>query len=212
MTKNFRNIIQPVIMAALDLKDRLDRGETPNIETEQARLIGLLQSDLEARRVPEFGGDGMNYLGARYALVSWIDELFIVYSPWADLWNKRKLEVALYGGTSERAWKFWEQAEMAQKGKTASLDAIEVFYLCVTLGFRGKYLNDPVKLKTWVDAVGAQVANAKEWTAPNDLGITTNVAPLLGRDLFRRRILVRGGVVAALLLALFIVYRLLYTV
>lgn len=209
MTKNFRNIIQPVIMAALDLKDRLDRGEAPDIETEQARLIGLLQSDLEARRIPEFGGDG-NYLGARYALVSWIDELLIVYSPWADLWNRRKLEVALYGGTSERAWKFWEQAEMARKGRTASLDAIEVFYLCVMLGFRGQYLNDPVKLKTWVDAVGAQVANAKEWAAPNDLGVTTNVTPLLGRDLYRRRLLVRGGVAFALLLADYIVYRLLY--
>jgi type VI secretion system protein ImpK len=209
MTKNFRSIIQPIIMAALDLKDRLDRGGTPDIETEQARLIGLLQSDLEARRIPEFGGDG-NYLGARYALVSWIDELLIVYSPWADLWNRRKLEVALYGGTSERAWKFWEQAEMARKGRTASLDAIEVFYLSVMLGFRGKYLNDPAKLKTWVDAVGAQVASAKEWAAPNDLGVTTNVTPLLGRDRYRGRLLVRGGVAFALVLANYIIYRLLY--
>jgi type VI secretion system protein ImpK len=207
MTKNFRSIIQPIIMAALDLKDRLDRGETPNIDTEQARLAALLQTDVEARRVIDYGGDGMNYLGARYALVSWIDELFIVYSSWGDHWRKKSMEVALYSGTADRAWKFWEQAEMAQKGKTASLDALEAFFLCVMLGFRGRLLNDPAKLKGWVDAVGAQVASAQEWPAPNDLGVTTNVTPLLGRDLFRRRLLLRGSIVAVLLLAIVIIIQ-----
>jgi type VI secretion system protein ImpK len=207
MTKNLRNIVQPIIMAALDLKDRLDRGETPNLDTEQARLIGLLQSDIEARRVLDYGGDGMNYLGARYALICWIDELFIVYTSWGDQWRRKSMEVAVYGGDANRAWRFWEQAEMAQKGKTASLDAIEVFFLCVMLGFRGRLLNDPAKLKAWIDAVGAQVGSAQEWLAPNDLGVATNVTPLLGRNLLRRRLLLRGSIVAVLLLAILVLLR-----
>ena len=211
MTKTFRTLAQPIIMAVLELKDRLERGEAKDLEYEQGRLRGLLLTDLEARRNPEFGGDGMNFLGARYALAAWIDELFIVYSSWGNVWRQKSLEVELYGGAAERANKFWAQAELAQKGKTASLDATEVFYLCVMLGFRGRLINDPVKLKAWVDAVGVQVGGAKEWTAPNDLGITTNVTPLLGRDLLRRRILVRGGLALLLVLALFIVYQLLYT-
>ncbi len=146
MTKKFRGIIQPIIMATLELKDRLDRGEAPNIDTEQARLTALIQTDVEARRVIDYGGDGMNYMGARYALVCWIDELFIVYSSWGDQWRKKSMEVAVYGGTADRAWKFWEQAEMAQKGRTASLDALEAFFLCVMLGFRCRFLNDPAKL------------------------------------------------------------------
>jgi type VI secretion system protein ImpK len=207
MTKTLRNIIQPVIMAALDLKDRVDRGEPVNMENEQARLRALLQSDIEAKRLVEYGGDGMNYLGARYALVAWIDELFILYTSLGDQWRKRSMEVDVYGGTANRAGRFWEQAEMAQKGKSASLDAIEVYFLCVMLGFRGRLLNDPAKLKAWVDAVGAQVSSAQEWSVPNDLGVTTNVAPLLGRDLFRRRLLARGGLVALLLLAIIIIIQ-----
>jgi type VI secretion system protein ImpK len=207
MTKKFRGIIQPILMATLELKDRLDRGESPNMDTEQARLTALLQTDVEARRVIDYGGDGMNYMGARYALVCWIDELFIVYTSWGDQWRKKSMEVGVYGGTADRAWKFWEQAEMAQKGKTASLDALEAFFLCVMLGFRGRFLNDPAKLKSWVDAVGAQVASTQEWPTPNDLGVTTNVSPLLGRDLFRRRILLRGSIVAALLLAIVIIIQ-----
>ena len=72
------------------------------------------------------------FLGVRYGLTCWLDELFILYSPWERLWNERKLEASLYG-TNDRAWRFWEQARLAES--RAGSSALEVFYLCVILGF-----------------------------------------------------------------------------
>src|SRR5205807_5159764 len=117
---------------------------------------GLLLTDVEARRNVDFGGGGGRdqsprdqggladeateagdrFLGVRYALACWLDEFFILNTPWEKKWNERKLEVELYG-TNDRAWKFWRQAELALA--LPQDDAVEAFFLCVMLGFRGQY-------------------------------------------------------------------------
>src|SRR6185437_11386502 len=97
MNKQFANVVYPVIAHALALKERLDQGEPADIESEQRELLEKLRPDGETRRLADFNGDGSVFLGARYALTCWIDELFIVHSPWSDVWNEHKLEVALFG-------------------------------------------------------------------------------------------------------------------
>src|SRR5262245_55589884 len=128
MREELANLVYPVLSRALAIKERLDRGESPEIDVEQAALKGFLQSDAEARRVPDYGGEvemdairGVAlfegetrrkeiFLGVRYALTCWLDELFILDTKWEKEWNEQKLEMALYG-TNDRAWKFWEQAQ-----------------------------------------------------------------------------------------------------
>ena len=89
MSPQFSELVHPVISYALDLKERLDNGDDPDLETEQRQLIDRLRSDGEVRRLSDYTGDGATFLGARYALTCWIDELFIVYSSWSDLWKER---------------------------------------------------------------------------------------------------------------------------
>jgi len=206
MNKMMSNAVYPVITSALRLRDRLERGEATEIDAEQGQLIAMLQNDTDARHLAEYGGDGADYLGARYALVCWIDELFILYSPWSEIWNRRKLEVALYGGASERAWRFWKQADLART--RPGRDALEVFFLCVMLGFRGQLLNDASKLPSWVESVRAQIVSTADWSPPADLGVITNVAPLRGWAAVRRQALIQGGILAALLLATLVLIQL----
>src|SRR5262245_14486193 len=125
LSEELSNLVHPIIAHALGVKQRLDRGETLHIDTEQAALKALLLPDSEAQRRADFGGvvfhesrgvgahaeedpnrRASRFLGVRYALSCWLDELFVVYSPWSQDWNERKLEVALYGG-NDRAWRFW---------------------------------------------------------------------------------------------------------
>ena len=110
MRDEIANLVHPVLTYGVDLKDRLDRGEDPNLESEQAHLKGLLLSDSEARRHGDFGGEGDahsmvsvvgatrggdsgrrggsdHFLGVRYALACWLDELFILGSSWESAWN-----------------------------------------------------------------------------------------------------------------------------
>jgi type VI secretion system protein ImpK len=211
MTPQFSELVLPVFSYALNLKERMDNGEEPDLESEQRQLIERLRSDTEVRRQTDYAGDGGNFLGARYALTCWIDELFIVYSPWAEQWKEKILELALYG-TRDRAWKFWEQTEIAlRRPRTPSVtvppgpDALEAIYLCVALGFRGRYLENPGRVKEFMDELRPQVSRSTNWAGPRDLGVTTNAEPLLGRATLGRVVGVMGGISLLLFLVLLIV-------
>ncbi len=203
MQQDLANLVHPVLRYGLQLKERLERGETPSLEIEQAALRGLLLSDMEASRWTEFGGEGDagslsfgagseaapglgsgSFLGARYALVCWLDEMFILHSPWSETWNVRKLEAALYG-SNERAWRFWEQARLAENRPTT--DALEVFFLCVMQGFRGELGEAPERLRAWCKSVQVKLSRlGEDWPQPPELEPPINVPPLHGADRFRR--------------------------
>jgi type VI secretion system protein ImpK len=231
MRDEIANLVHPVLMYGVDLKDRLDRGEDPNLESEQAQLKSLLLSDAEARRHTDFGGEGDmahslvsvvgatrggdasrrggdNFLGIRYALACWLDELFILGSSWESAWNERKLEVTLYG-TNDRAWKMWEQAKKAES--RSGTDALETFYLTAMLGFRGDLRDSADKLRTWTSNAQGRIFRGlgQEWPTPAELDPPINVPPLRGRDVLQKVVMIGGGILLVLILfvAFFVVQQ-----
>jgi type VI secretion system protein ImpK len=201
-------VVYPVFRYGLRLWNRLDRGEKPDLELEQSELKGLLGTTAEARRSVAFGGDGRAFLGIRYAQVCWLDELFICGSAWSAPWTERKLEEALYG-TNDRAWKFWEQYRLAE---ASSPQALEAFYLCVLLGFRGELQGDPARLQAWRESAEAQLNKGRQttWAGPPELPAVTNVLPLQGRERLRRALLLAGvGLGLGIYLAAFLTVYLL---
>jgi type VI secretion system protein ImpK len=220
MTDEMANLVQPIFDYGLQLKERLDQGEQPDIDVEQAKLKGLLLTEVEARRWVDFGGDGARgddldrspsgerFLGVRYALVCWLDEFFILNSPWENQWNEQKLEGELYG-TNDRAWKFWEQAELAMsRPKT---DALEVFFLCVLLGFRGELRDESERLQQWIATVKNRIAKikAQDWPYPLEFEPPTYVPPHYGREQLQTMVFSCGIVLLAVIpvIAFFLVRR-----
>src|SRR5262249_9164714 len=134
---------------------------------------------------------------------------FTLDSPWAAAWNERKLEVALYA-TNDRAWRFWEQARKATARKGG--DALEVYFLCVLLGFRGDLADDPDGLGAWVTTARSLLTGpaVREWPAPTELPVNPRVPPLTGRRRLQRMLLVGGAGLLVLIpaLALFLVRQL----
>ncbi len=195
MHDDLSRLVHAVLRHGLRLKERLDRGDTPSLEGEQAELRRLLQGPPEAERWPDYVGDaaergaaarpGAPFLGLRYALACWLDELFILHSSWDAAWNERKLEAALYG-TNDRAWRFWEQAALAEARPDSGLT--EIYYLCAVLGFRGELREAPERLASWVADARARVTRGgeREWPAPPRLDPPTAVPPLRGRNEMRR--------------------------
>jgi type VI secretion system protein ImpK len=209
MRKEIADLVYPVVNYALQLKDRLNRGEELSLTNEQAELRGLLKSEAAAKRWGEYAGDAPagfddgsgrgpaeQFLGIRYALTCWLDEMFILDSPWKAEWNERKLEAALYG-SNDRAWKFWEQARKAEA--RPEKDALEVFFLCVMLGFRGDLREDPEALRSWREAAEAQIGRPREWTGPPDAQLPPDVPPLEGAQKFQKMALTVGAVVLLLI-------------
>lgn len=80
----------------------------------------------------------------------------------------------------------------------------------MVLGFRGQYLNDPARLKKWIDEILPQVMKSGKWQEPHDLGVTTRIEPLVGRETLRRRLVVRGGLAMFVFLTLLILLRINY--
>lgn len=197
MQAQLAEVVHGLIARGLDLRHRLQQGEVPDLDAEQALLKDMLLPPYDTRRYPEFGPDWDrprgsltpelaqqqpgytdSFLGARYALVCWLDELFTLNdSDWATRWNEQKLEIELYG-SNDRAWKFWQQAQLAQS-RTSS-DALEVCYLCVMLGFRGDLRNHDKELRTWVANARHRLGEIQEMESPSSSALD---APLLARPL-----------------------------
>ena len=207
MREEIAELVHPVVAYALDLRARLDRGERPDFAAEQAELRTLLKTQNEAQRWPEYAGDGERFLGIRYALTCWVDEV-LIDSPWEREWNERKLEEQLYF-TNERAFRFWQQADVVQA--RSGTDALEVFYLCVMLGFRGELREEPAKLQAWVTNTQARLVRqqGQEWPAPPEHDPPTDVPPRHARERFERMVFIAAIVTLALipLLTIYITNR-----
>jgi type VI secretion system protein ImpK len=134
MTPRFAQAVDPVFTHVLGLLDRVSRDEHPSPQEERLR-IGALLDQAEA-----IIGAGSEWELAKYALVSWIDEM-LVETPWdgRDWWSNNVLEVELFN-TRLCNEQFYVQAQEASS--LARRDALEVYYVCVMLGFRGLY-RDP---------------------------------------------------------------------
>jgi type VI secretion system protein ImpK len=234
MREEMANLVYPMLSRGMAVKEALERGETLDFELEQAALRALLLTDLEARRWPDFGGDqlvaagqwmspsalpsappppgstaapeAVPFLGIRYALTCWLDEIFVLDSSWDVHWNEQKLEGLLYG-SNDRAWKFWEQAQVAEK--RSAHDALEVFFLCVMLGFRGDLARDAAKLDAWVTATRAHIARTQGgvWPYPPEMEPHTAVAPLRGPQRLQRVVLA-GGLLLLVLIPLLVLFLL----
>lgn len=198
MREELANLIFPVFTYGVRLRDLLVHQEGPDFRTAQKELQGKLQLLSQAGRIAEYslpGGAGRStagsdqFLGIRYPLVCWLDEIFID-SPWSREWNEHKLEQALFG-TTDRAWKFWEQA---RKAEGLGADVLEVFYLCVMLGFRGELRDVPDKLKIRCEGMKSQIDQGQdaEWQGPVAIQPATNVPPLLGAARLQRMMMIAG--------------------
>ena len=188
------------------LRRRLRRGVPASFAREREVLKQLVlaadpvsalpHTDVETPARPAAKAD--RFLGITYPLTCWLDETFTHDTPWADLWNERKLEVELFG-SNDRAWKFWEQAGRAEELPDA--DPLEVFFWCVQLGFRGTLAEDPDRLQGWLTNVAQRIGRLGGEESPYDLepDPVPNVPPRTGEARFERMLLTAGVVILALI-------------
>ncbi|MGD9853921.1 MAG: DotU family type IV/VI secretion system protein [Planctomycetaceae bacterium] len=131
MSPDFAASVDPVFRLVLDLLDRMAAGEAFDPQFVQRRILDRLeQADAAV-------GATRDWELARYALVSWIDEV-LLDTEWSgrNWWSNNVLEAELFR-TRDCSTRFYACAEEA-RGLVGS-QALEVFYDCVVLGFRGMY-------------------------------------------------------------------------
>ena len=208
MRKEIADYVFPVLRAAIEYKEGLRSNESVwrfRFGECQKKMLALLLAPVADPLRPDVLGDQTGFLGIRYALACWLDDIFILDSVWREQWNANKMEYALYK-LNKRNNEFWEQAQRAQTRPTR--DAIEVYYLCVMLGFRGKMHEKLIELNAWRDSVQTQITEpeAREYVAPQGLVVPPTVdKTLVGEQQMQtwlKRLTIVGAIVLAVVAAL----------
>jgi type VI secretion system protein ImpK len=148
MTDAFANLVGPVFQCVVDLQERLDHGESPALQAERDRILAVL-AEAERKASASSSQLARDFELARRALVYWIDEV-LSSSRWdhAIEWKQHILEWDIYEERL-RADQFYEFAHEAET--LAGTDPLETFFLCVALGFRGRYVDRPKELELWAE-------------------------------------------------------------
>lgn len=220
MNEPLAGLVHRTLSYGLALRRRIEHGERPALTAEQAVLKDMLLAADAADQRREFGadapapgatgarpGEAPRFLGIRYLLVCWLDEIFTDDSEWGRAWNERKLEMELYG-SNDRAWRFWEQARLAQN--RVGSDALEACYLCVALGFQGERAGNPEQLEAWTTAVKRQLGQVREpqWLLTDELAPPCDAPPLLGERRLERMVLTGWvALLTAIPLVTFVIFR-----
>jgi type VI protein secretion system component VasF len=193
MRDEFTRQLYDVLLHGLKLRDRVAGGSRPELLTEQARLKSMLGSSQspapwgggsDPNRSISGSASGGDFLGIRYALTCWLDEI-LIEAGWRE-WDENKLENALYR-TNIRYSNFWQQARLAEASPAAA-EALEAFLLCALLGFRGELGENPERLKEWVQSTRRRVTSGlgKELPPLPEKAPVSNVPPLLGVEGYRK--------------------------
>lgn len=131
MTPKHSLAVDPLLLHMLGLLDRISYGEEPNPLDERLRIRALLDQG-EA-----IVGAGREWELSKYALVSWIDEM-LVETSWRgrEWWSNNVLEMELFRTRlcNEQFFLYAKEASTLTRR-----DSLEVYYVCVVLGFRGLY-------------------------------------------------------------------------
>ncbi len=107
--------------------------------------------DALAREAAGQGFTAADIEDTRYALAAYLDEM-VQFSSWPgkQQWATRPLQVELFGEQLAGV-KFFERL---QQVGARSKEVLEVYYLCLSLGFRGRYhLGDAEELQRLIEAV-----------------------------------------------------------
>src|SRR5262249_9683544 len=185
-------VVHDVLRHGLKFKERVEANRPLSLDSVQAQLRSRLHGQLGREQAREAN----DYLGVRYPLACWLDEIFITDSSWARDWDVRKLETALYR-TNDRARIFWEQSDLASA--RPDKDDLEVFLLCMLLGFRGDLRDETGLLQDKREKFESQlgVRRLAEWRGmPPELAVPpTDVPELHARERLRRLLMALGLIV-----------------
>lgn len=136
---------------------------------------------------------------AKYAFCAAIDESVLSSRMnIRDVWERRPLQLVLFGDQLAGEH-FFDKLEVARNGGASRINALEVFHMCLLIGFKGRYLLEgPEKLKYLTLQLGEQIAHIKgkaatfapNWAAPDTISnaikrdipfwVITSVLALLG--------------------------------
>ncbi len=140
MTPTLREILTPLIAYVL-LFTRTPEEQKRAFADLRGRIEKLIAEQGTAVRRHDL--PVQDYENACFAVVAWLDEVILRSTlesnrPVYDEWRRSPLQAALYG-TSNAGQEFFDRLDRLNPGQK---QLCEVYFLALSLGFRGKYYDD----------------------------------------------------------------------
>jgi type VI secretion system protein ImpK len=139
-------VANPLLRAAnplLLLAVQLRHSVAPPADVARLREQAVAQVRSFERYAQTAGINTQTIVAARYVLCTMLDES-VNNAPWGDLngWAQKTLLVTFHGETYGGA-KFFQILDRLSVDFSRHLDLIELMYICLALGFGGRYLVEP---------------------------------------------------------------------
>ena len=150
LDNNLVNLATPILETVLQVRANL---LTPSIEMRQSINGMLLQMEHQAEG---FGQKSAHIQAAKFALAAFVDETVLMANfPLRDYWEKMPLQLEYFGEQLAGNTFFERMNKMMEEGD-AFVDVVEVYYVCLLLGFKGRY---NIYYEEQLKGVVAQVAD-----------------------------------------------------
>lgn len=136
-----RNSLNPLISAAskllgaiIKLRTTIKHGNVPDLHKRLTREIQSFEREAKQMSLPP-----ETVLTARYLLCSVVDE-FVLSTPWgtASGWSQHSL-LSLFHKETFGGEKCFLILQRTLETPSTHIELLELFYLCLSLGFQGKY-------------------------------------------------------------------------
>ncbi len=120
-----------------DLVLRLKAGIVQPSNKLRPKIVGMLD-DFE-KRAERYRFNPKIIRVSKFALASFVDETVLTNNfPLKEEWEKNPLQLE-YFGEQLAGNKFFEKLESMLKQIKDTSDAVEIYYVCMLLGFKGRY-------------------------------------------------------------------------
>lgn len=153
-----------------------NRSAPGDVEAFSGNIQKFLDEFERTAKKHHFNADDI--FDAKYAFCAAVDEAVLTSKMHIrDTWERRPLQLVLFGDQLAGEH-FFDKLETARNGGASRVQALEVFHMCLLVGFKGRYLLEgPEKLKYLTAQLGEQIAHIKgkaasfapHWAAPDQI-------------------------------------------
>lgn len=139
----------------------MKKGAAPSSEPEFSAKMQAFLADVE-RQAKKLDASADDIYAVKYAFCAAVDEIILRSQfPIRAAWERCPLQLTLFGDQLAGE-NFFDKLETLRTQGGARLQALEVFHMCLLMGFQGKYaLEGPEKLNYLIGRLGDELAHMK---------------------------------------------------
>ena len=151
--KTLADIASDCLILILQLRSTNDYGDPSILKNRISEMFDKFERDARMGAI-----DNEKIHSAKFALIAFLDET-IISSSWSrkDSWLSEPLQLKLFE-TFNAGEEFFDYLNKLRQRTSSNKDILEIYFLCLTLGFKGKYqLQSPENLRRIIDDLNLEL-------------------------------------------------------